>query len=228
MKKIIIFVLSILSCISNVNAQNYNEYLSVARQHLAEGNIEKAQNAYSVYCDLSGLRDLSFEHDVVKNAWKAQCYIIEYSDSTILAVQKPFPSQVAVSYDSAKSMADSSRLGGFTDWRLPHFEEMSVISNLFSKDIRFKSFWLNNTITAQGSVSLKTYGGQNIKSDYVFSIYSFYEDGTQKTEQVLETFLGSTKKTNNRNFLIIRHFYKNDVNRSAYKVETYEGNLKAK
>ena len=66
MRKVVMLIFCILSCISYVNAQEYNEYLSIARRHLTNGDIEKAQKAYSTYCLLSDSRDLSFEKELEK------------------------------------------------------------------------------------------------------------------------------------------------------------------
>lgn len=61
MKRLATLFLCILSCVSYINAQDYNEYLQIAYQNLANGNIERAEKAYSVYCKLTNSRNLSFE-----------------------------------------------------------------------------------------------------------------------------------------------------------------------
>lgn len=66
MKKVVTLIFCILSYISYVNAQNYNEYLSLARRYLTNGDIEKAQNAYSIYCTLSNSRSISFEKQLAE------------------------------------------------------------------------------------------------------------------------------------------------------------------
>lgn len=64
MRKFLLFATLLVFSLSATNAQNYDEYLSIARRHLAEGNIENAQKAYSVYRTLSDSRDLSFEEQL--------------------------------------------------------------------------------------------------------------------------------------------------------------------
>ena len=64
MKKLVLFMTFIVCGLASADAQNYDEYLSVARRHLAEGNIESARKAYSVYRTLSDSRDLSFEEQL--------------------------------------------------------------------------------------------------------------------------------------------------------------------
>lgn len=187
MKKIVMIVFCILSCISYVNAQDYNEYLSIARRHLTNGNIEKAQKAYSIYCDLSELRDISFEqqmNDMTKNDWKTQCYLIEYSDSTMLAVQRISDSLGQLTSQAAKNIANGSRLGNFSDWRLPDFDEMNVIAtNLLSKNFIHNSYWF---------IELR-----DNKYNVICKVYENFEEKKNIQEQ-------------NHNFFIIRHFYKND------------------
>lgn len=66
MKKLVLFMTFIVCGLASADAQNYDEYLSVARRHLAAGNIEDARKAYSVYRTLSDSRDLSFEDELAK------------------------------------------------------------------------------------------------------------------------------------------------------------------
>lgn len=188
MKAILTAVLIMVFGIISAKAQSPDEYeyLQTAYEHLKNGNIEKAQNAYSVYCGLTNLRDMSFErqmNDMTKNDWKTQCYLIEYSDSTVLAVQRT-DSLGQVTSSVAKNMANGSRLGNFSDWRLPGFDEMNVIAtNLLSKDSIHNSYWF---------IELR----EN-KNNVICKVYENFEEKEHAQEQ-------------RHNFFVIRHFYKND------------------
>lgn len=73
MKKLVLFMTFIVCGLASADAQNYDEYLSVARRHLAAGNIEDARKAYSVYRTLSDSRDLSFEEQLgIKSGTRPQ------------------------------------------------------------------------------------------------------------------------------------------------------------
>ena len=100
---------------------------------------------------------------------------------------------------------------------------MNVISsNLSSEDIKFNSFWLKDKIEFKlvkryrNSCTGRVVG----ESKDVTTIYTFYEDHTQKTESIsVSSGYGycSPKKTgdvNNRNYFITRQYYKNDINKS--------------
>ena len=64
-RKLVLILLIMICCVTQAYTQNYSEYLSTARHHLAEGNLERVRTAYSVYCSLSGSRDLSFEDEFI-------------------------------------------------------------------------------------------------------------------------------------------------------------------
>lgn len=61
MKRFVLIIVVIFGWLISANAQNYTEYLQIAYDNLANGNIENAEKAYSVYCKLTNSRNLSFE-----------------------------------------------------------------------------------------------------------------------------------------------------------------------
>lgn len=134
-----IFVILILSIVS-VSAQNYDEYLQTAYKHLQQGNIEMAQKAYSIYCNLSESRDIAFEQKIeesrLQKDWKSKCLIIPLDETTMIAVQKIPAEQVPVSLSTAAQYTKLSTLGGFSDWRLPTKDELSkIISSIPNKEL---------------------------------------------------------------------------------------------
>lgn len=151
MNRFLFSVVFIVLGVVSINAQDYNDYLYTAQRHLTEGNTEKAKMAYSVYCDLSNLRDLEFEKQL---DWKNKCYILGISDTTVLAVQKISVPEL-VSYEKAVELASNSNLGAFTDWRLPDSKEGKIIvSNLSQKEFPSGEFWLK---MRRYSVGVATY-----------------------------------------------------------------------
>lgn len=133
MKKMLLLLGTLLFAF-NLSAQNYDSYLQKAYSALEEGEIEIAQSSYNVYKKMTGKTDLDFEtliKDADVNAWKSSCHIIDCGDGYYLAVQKIDSLQVKLSFEAAKNRCKSSRLGGFNDWRLPTYYELSiVVSNI--------------------------------------------------------------------------------------------------
>lgn len=160
MKKILL-LFSILLFAFNLSAQNYdsNFFLRQAYSALEEGKIEKAQSSYNVYKKASGKIDLDFEtliKDADVNAWKSSCHIIIVNDTLSLAVQKIAPNQTAVTYQVAKIKAKGSRIGNFTDWRLPYESELEIIlPNITIKDSEL-FFWVNKYFQIKSMTSKKT------------------------------------------------------------------------
>lgn len=129
MKKFLL-LLGMLLCAFNLLAQNYDSYLQKAYTALEEGKIEVAQSSYNIYKKMTGITDSDFE-TLIKNAdvnaWKKECNIILLNDTVAIAVQKFDQNQVSVTHQVAEITAAASRLGNFTDWRLPEVGELKVI-----------------------------------------------------------------------------------------------------
>lgn len=145
MKKFLL-LFSTLFVAFNLSAQNYESYLQKAYSALEEGEIEIAQSSYNVYKKMTGKTDLDFEtliKDADVNAWKSSCHIIDCGNGKYLAVQKIDSLQVKLSYQAALNRCKSSRLGGFNDWRLPTYDELSiVVSNITLPLIGF--YWTSD------------------------------------------------------------------------------------
>ena len=128
-----------------VQAQNNETYLSKAFELLLEGNVKSAENHYIVYKKLSGKTDADFETMLQtekansNDAWKNECYIIDLDNEYALAVQKSsFLKAKGYTHSDASRLAKSSRLGSFTDWRLPTLDEISIVfANLPSGTIKY-------------------------------------------------------------------------------------------
>ena len=133
MKKILLLVFSILIMSSTVLAQETTNYLAKAFELLLEGNVESAEKHYTVHKKLTGQTDNDFEallqekkETGTQHIWEDYCFMISSSDS-ILAVQKVSISNQTFSWSEANRIATSSRLGEYSDWRLPTEEELSII-----------------------------------------------------------------------------------------------------
>lgn len=127
MKKILL-LLGALFIAFNLSAQNYDNYLQKAYSALNEGKIEVAQSSYNVYKKMTGKTDSDFEillKDKIDNDWTKSCHIIDLGDGYCLAAQ--IPSSSPVTFEVAKNRSESSRLGGFKDWRLPSEEELNIL-----------------------------------------------------------------------------------------------------
>ena len=127
MKKILLLFSTLLFAF-NLSAQNYDNYLQSAYTALEEGKFEVAQSSYNIYKKMTGKTDLDFEtllKDKSENDWKKSCYIIDLGDGYCLAAQ--IPSSSPLTYEAAKNRSESSRLGGFKDWKLPSEEELNIL-----------------------------------------------------------------------------------------------------
>lgn len=116
-----------------MQAQDNTNYLAKAFELLLEGNIESAEKHYIVHKKLTGQTDNDFEallqekkEKGTQHIWEEYCFMISSSDS-ILAVQKVSISNQTFSWSEANRIATSSRLGEYSDWRLPTEEELSII-----------------------------------------------------------------------------------------------------
>lgn len=132
MKKFLL-LLGTLLCAFNLSAQNYDSdyYLRQAYSALEEGKIEVAQSSYNVYKKATGKTDSEFEillKDKIDNDWQKSCHILDLGNGYYLAVQKVDESNpIYLNPIEAENRCKSSRLGGFSDWRLPGKDELSVI-----------------------------------------------------------------------------------------------------
>ena len=144
MRKIFILLAMLITAFA-VQAQNNETYLRKAFELLLEGNVKSAENHYTVYKKLSGKTDADFETMLQtekankENAWMDECYIIDIDNEYVLAVQKSsFLEAKRYIHSDASRLAKSSRLGSFTDWRLPTLDEISIVfANLPSGTIKY-------------------------------------------------------------------------------------------
>lgn len=122
-------------CGATLFAQDeYKGYLDEAYKQIAIQNCNGAEKNYKIYKQLSGKTDASFEALYAEcmnvnnpKDWRDDCWLINLANGDTLAVQKGTENVGCFRYGDAKLRAESSRLGGFTDWRLPTKEEMAVI-----------------------------------------------------------------------------------------------------
>lgn len=61
MKSIFVACFVLLSVL-NISAENYKEYLEASRNHIKNGNIEKAESCYVIYVKMTGKIDVEIEH----------------------------------------------------------------------------------------------------------------------------------------------------------------------
>ena len=145
----------------NLSAQNYDSYLQRAYTALEEGKIEVAQSSYNIYTKMTGRTDLDFEtllKDKIDNDWAKSCYIIDLGDGYCLAAQ--IPSSSPVTFEAAKNRSESSRLGGFKDWRLPSEEELNIL--YVSGKFTFSGYlWISYKI-----VYTHSYGEEELGKSY--------------------------------------------------------------
>lgn len=160
MRKIFILWAMLITAFA-VQAQNSETYLTKAFELLLEGNVKSAENHYTVYKKLSGKTDADFETMLQtekankENAWMDECYIIDIDNEYALAVQKSsFLEAKEYSHSDAFRLAKSSRLGSFTDWRLPTLDEISIVfANLpsgtikYFNDINADYYWTSSVAT---------------------------------------------------------------------------------
>lgn len=115
-------------------------------------------------------------NDMTKNDWKTQCYLIEYSDSTMLAVQRISDSLGQLTSHAAQNIANGSILGNFSDWRLPGFDEMNVIAtNLLSKDFIHNSYWIIELRENKNNVICKVYENFEEKKNTQEQNHNFWQ-----------------------------------------------------
>lgn len=186
----------------NLSAQNYDSYLQRAYTALEEGKIEVAQSSYNIYKKMTGRTDLDFEtllKDKSENDWKKSCYIIDLGNGYYLAVQKVDESNpIYLNPIEAENRCKSSRLGGFSDWRLPGKDELSVIlaNNLYPDGY----YWATSNT--------------GIAPSYKISITAvFYEDryGNQLPLYGMDYYMQNTQGNIKHISLVI--------NRNSHKIE---------
>lgn len=220
MKKFLL-LLGMIFCAFNLSAQNYDSYLQSAYTALVEGKIEVAQSSYNIYKKMTGKTDLDFEtliKDADVNAWKSSCHIIIVNDTLSLAVQKIAPNQTAVTYQVATIKAKASRLGNFTDWRLPKTSELEIIlPNITIEDSDLRGdicFWVSN-IGQQISIISEITFRNGLQKSLKTSIFSCYAMNSH-SYNVMETYYeckednSITESRGNKdfccNYIIVRTF----------------------
>ena len=154
-----------------MQAQDNTNYLTKAFELLLEGNVESAEKHYIVHKKLTGQTDTDFEAMLEgakgksSESWKDECYIVPVNSEYMLAVQKAsITDGIRLEYDEACKAAEASRLGDFTDWRVPTEQEMSIlVANLSSVFKRTSGyFWT----TRRGNKKMTiVVNGDNRKSD---------------------------------------------------------------
>lgn len=218
MKKILL-LLNVLLFTFNLSAQNYDSYLQKAYSALEDGKIEVAQSSYNIYKKMTGRTDLDFEtllKDKIDNDWKKSCYIIKVNDTLSLAVQHIDKQQIQVSYQVAKIKAKASRLGNFTDWRLPYQSELEIILPNISFHENELYYWILNDIIITSTTSRNyTSGRKEIINTSMFSHYAMNNISYKVIETYYEckknNYISETRgnKEACHNFLIIRKFNPN-------------------
>lgn len=237
-----IFAILIFSIVS-VSAQNYDEYLQTAYKHLQQGNIEMAQKAYSIYCNLSESRDIAFEQKIeesrLQKDWKSKCLIIPLDETIMIAVQKIPAEQLPVSLSTAAQYAKLSTLGDFSDWRLPTKDELSkIISSIPNKEL-FSSNVFSGYYHAKNQLSLtlsRTQSAYGTHKEYLWTETYYVVDinNTLKTSYS-EKSKSATKEYNSRtivnqtgnkgflaNYMIVRTFLKADERVAAPQTKKVE------
>lgn len=147
MKKFLL-LLGTLFCAFNLSAQNYDGYLRRAYTALEEGKIEVAQSSYNIYKKMTGKTDVDFEtllKDKSENDWKKLCYMVDLGNGEYLVAQKKV--KRGLYFKDAKVYCQSSRLGGFIDWRLPSDDEAAILfANGFIPDecSKYSGFWCDS------------------------------------------------------------------------------------
>lgn len=189
MKKILL-LLGVLLFTLNLSAQNYDSYLQKAYSALEKGRIEIAQSSYNVYKKMTGKSDLDFETLIKKadiNAWKESCLIIKVNDTLSLAVQHIDKQQIPVSYHVAEVKAESSRLGNFTDWRLPSESELKIILPNIDSDEVQSYYWSKKKYLSYCVGVVKRFNGKIISRPPLVEI-TIYEAVNNVTYETIETY----------------------------------------
>ena len=135
MKKLLLITLLIGLYSIQLHAQDYNSYLNKAYAALEEGKADVAQANYNVYVKMTDKTDPDFElllkdlkeSGVNNEDWKSKCTIIPINETKSIAVQPLEQTNIKVTRDAAISIAMASRLGNYTDWRLPTLNEIKII-----------------------------------------------------------------------------------------------------
>ena len=224
-----LLLLGTLFCAFNLSAQNYDSYLQSAYTALEEGKIEVAQSSYNIYKKMTGRTDVDFEtllKDKSENDWKKSCYIIDLGDGYCLAAQKVDKSKrFDLVVDDAEQRCKSDRLGGFSDWRLPGKDELSVI--LANQVYPDGLYWSTNDTgfgiyriavpdrviygtDSQGDdvpIIRKTYFLQSPQGEIIKVDYHYWVEDAKTRKKILynnNVFLGDKKGA----YIIVRHYKK--------------------
>lgn len=215
MKKILLLFSTLLFAF-NLSAQNYDSdyYLRQAYSALEEGKIEVAQSSYNIYTKMTGRTDLDFEtllKDADINAWKKSCYIIKVNDTLSLAVQRIDKHQIPVSYHVAKVKAQASRLGNFTDWRLPDKSELYIILPNISFHENEVYYWIKGTGTFKLTTSTSGTGRLETKASYYAMSNMSFKVVETYFEHKIDNYISETRGNKDicHNFLTIRSFNPN-------------------
>lgn len=221
MKKKLLIVTFVFAALQ-LQAQDYDIYLKRAYTALDEGNIEVAQSTYNVYKRMTDKTDPDFEvllKSSINNDWKSRCYIINLNDTIDIAVQF-FDEQEPLPYITAKTKAESSRLGNFSDWRLPYGAEMRIIlPNIKIKDKL--PFWIDKkTRYSEGRSGPNGYN--KVTYDIIDAISyktSSFEITTYKDGHITKD--GNIIKEEPRyNYLIVRIINKNYIGKKSIIVNS--------
>lgn len=218
MKKILLLFCTLL-CAFNLSAQNYENYLQKAYSALEEGKIEVAQSSYNIYKKMTGKSDLDFEtliKDADVNDWKKLCYIIDCGNGKYLAVQKTDSLQTKLTYESAKNRCQSSRVGGFNDWRLPTPYELRIIISTI--DLPIQGFYW--TLALYDYPNKKVFdGGATYTSrwmvihnsgeeyDIIFKVVKYADSITSSEVYINDRRIGTRQESAPKyNYITIREF----------------------
>lgn len=209
MKKILFIISFVIFCILTASAQN-DYYLTTAYKKLSEGNIESAENNYNAYKKMSGQSDTNFESllkekkNTENDAWKKECYIVEFNTGKRLAVYKRW-SSLLYTYESADELVFSSNLLGFNDWEIPDKDEMALIVATIGSKLPYGNYWTSEEWWLVGDDVIKRVERKLYKKD-VLEVEGYY-------------VLQHTSKSST----FYREMLKREYYRSSYKSdETYE------
>lgn len=121
MKKFLL-LLGTLLCAFNLSAQNYDNYLQKAYEHLKQGNINAAKQNYGVYQTMTDKKDNSFENAIINtiknniiqlirqghlgdayNKLISETQSVEYN-SGLIALLEEVKSEIDATYDNANRL----------------------------------------------------------------------------------------------------------------------------
>ncbi len=176
MKKFLSILLVAFVATIVMQAQDNTNYLAKAFELLLEGNVESAEKHYIVHKKLTGQTDADFEAMLEgekrksSESWKDQCYIVPLNSEYMLAVQKAsITDGIKLEYYDACKAAEASRLGDFTDWRVPTEQEMSILvanlSSVFNNTYTSNYFWTTHQLRSTETIVVNRYNAKE-RRDY--------------------------------------------------------------